>query len=106
MNYAVDFAACYRLAPGVASRPERFGGLVYRYDNRRLYSLHSHQVVDFVNSLDSDCSLQEALDAFLAFRHMPPTASESLIKAIAQLEQLGILIGDSRLSTVERIDPN
>lgn len=106
MNYAVDFAACYRLVPGVAIRPERFGGLAYRYDNRRLYSLHSHQVVDFVNSLDSDCSLQEALDAFLASRHMPPTAGESLIKAIAQLEQLGILIGDSRLSTVERIDPN
>ena len=106
MSHAVDFAACYRLAPGVSIRPEQFGGLVYRYDNLRLYFLHSHQVVDFVNSLDGGSSLQEALDAFLASRQMPPTADESLIKAIAQLEQLGILIGDSRLSTVERIDPN
>ena len=36
MNTTVELATCYRLAPGVAIRPERFGGLVYRYDNRRL----------------------------------------------------------------------
>ncbi len=103
MSHAVDFAACYRLAPGVAIRPERFGGLVYRYDNRRLYFLHSHQVVDFVNSLDGGCSLKEALDAFLASRQMPPRAGESLIKAIAQLEKLGILVGSPGQGPFDRI---
>lgn len=86
----------------MAIRPERFGGLVYRYDNHRLYFLHSHQVVDFVNSLDGGYSLQEALDAFLASRQIPPTAGESLIKAIAQLEQVGILVGSSGQNALER----
>ncbi|MFO1430439.1 MAG: mycofactocin biosynthesis chaperone MftB [Candidatus Competibacteraceae bacterium] len=93
MSHTVDVTAGYRLAPCVAIRSERFGGLVYRYDNRRLYFLHSHQVVDFVNNLDGNRSLKQALDAFLASRQMPPTAGESLIKAIAQLEKPGILVG-------------
>ena len=62
MNATVELTACYRLAPGVAIRPERFGGLVYRYDNRRLYFLHSHQAVEFINCLDGRRSLQEILD--------------------------------------------
>jgi mycofactocin biosynthesis protein MftB len=91
MNDSVDLTARYRLAPGVAIRPERFGGLVYRYDNRRLYFLHSHQAVEFVNGLDGRRSLQETLDEFLASREMPPSASATLVKAVAQLERLGLL---------------
>ncbi len=91
MNPAVDLTVYYRLSPGVAIRPERFGGLVYRYDNRRLYFLHSHQAVEFVNSLDGSRSLQETLDDFLASREMPPSASEALVKTVVKLEQLGIL---------------
>lgn len=91
MNPDVELNACYRLAPGVAIRPERFGGLVYRYDNRRLYFLHSHQAVEFVNCLDGRRSLQEQLDDFLADREMPASAGEALIKTVARLEQLGIL---------------
>lgn len=91
MNPDVELNACYRLAPGVAIRPERFGGLVYRYDNRRLYFLHSHQAVEFVNYLDGSRSLQEQLDDFLAAREMPKSAGETLIKTVARLEQLGIL---------------
>lgn len=91
MNTTVELAACYRLAPGVAIRPERFGGLVYRYDNRRLYFLHSHQAVEFVNCLDGCRSLQEKLDDFLTSREMSPSTGETLVKAIAQLERLGLL---------------
>ena len=92
MSAAADLDSRYRLAPGVAIRPERFGGLVYRYDNRRLYFLHSHQAVEFVNGLDGRRSLQETLDEFLAAREMPPSAGETLVKAVAQLERLGILM--------------
>ena len=91
MSATVEFAACYRLAPGVAIRPERFGGLVYRYDNRRLYFLHSHEAVEFVNSLDGRRSLQETLDDFLTSQAMPQPARETLVKTVAQLERLGIL---------------
>ena len=91
MNPNVELNACYRLAPGVAIRSERFGGLVYRYDNRRLYFLHSHQAVEFVNHLDGSRSLQETLDEFLVAQAMPQSAGESLVKAVAQLERLGIL---------------
>ncbi|MCB1820309.1 MAG: mycofactocin biosynthesis chaperone MftB [Candidatus Competibacteraceae bacterium] len=91
MNATVELVACYRLAPGVAIRPERFGGLVYRYDNRRLYFLHSHQAVEFINCLDGHRSLQEILDEFLVSRDMPPSASETLVKAVGQLERMGLL---------------
>ena len=88
---AIEPTARYRLAPGVAIRPERFGGLVYRYDNRRLYFLRSHQAVELVNSLDGRRSLQDTLDAFATARALPDSAREPLIAAVAQLEKLGIL---------------
>jgi len=91
MNADSARTICYQLAPGVAIRPERFGGLVYRYDNRRLYFLHSHQAVEFVKQLDGRRTLQAQLDDFLADRQMPQSAGESLVKAVAQLEKLGIL---------------
>ncbi len=91
MSAAVDLDGRYRLAPGVAIRPERFGGLVYRYDNRRLYFLRSHQAVEFVSELDGRRSLREALDEFLADRESPGSFHETLVKTVTQLEQLGIL---------------
>ncbi len=91
MSATVELAACYRLAPGVAIRPERFGGLVYRYDNRRLYFLRSHQVAEFVSTLDGSGSLREKLDEFQASRTMPRSDREALVKTVAHLERLGIL---------------
>lgn len=91
MNAAIALTTCYQLAAGVAIRPERFGGLAYRYDNRRLYFLHSHQAVEFINRLDGSQSLQKNLDDFLADRHMPQSAGQSLVNAVLQLERLGIL---------------
>ena len=91
MSATVEPTACYRLAPGVAFRLERFGGLVYRYDNRRLYFLRSHQTVDFVNLLDGRRSLRATLDEFLQARELPGSAREALVEAVARLEQLGIL---------------
>lgn len=91
MNATVELAACYRLAPNVAIRPERFGGLVYRYDNRRLYFLQSHRLVDLVSHLDGHRSLRDVLDEFLRLQDLPSTAHETLVAAVARLAGLGIL---------------
>jgi mycofactocin biosynthesis protein MftB len=88
----MNLASCYRLADGVAVRSERFGGLVYRYDNRRLYFLHSREVADFVCALNGLRPLQKALDEFLTDRGLPTTVSETLVKTVAQLEKMGILV--------------
>jgi putative mycofactocin binding protein MftB len=88
----MNFATCYRLAEGVAIRAERFGGLVYRYDNRRLYFLHSRDVADFVSGLDGLRPLQNALGDFLESRGLPTKTGETLVKTVAQLEKMGILV--------------
>lgn len=84
---------CYRLAPGVAIRPERFGGLVYRYDNRRLFFLHSHELVDFVSRLGEVGSpLGDALDDYLESHHLAYAVRATFINAMTQLEKLGVLV--------------
>jgi mycofactocin biosynthesis protein MftB len=87
----MDLSRRYRLSPRAAIRPERFGGLVYRYDNRRLYFLHSRDLVDFVSGLDGARPLVAALDEFLAARALPEATRQTFIKALAKLEQLEVL---------------
>jgi putative mycofactocin binding protein MftB len=84
--------ACYRLAPGVSIRPERFGGLVYRYDNRRLFFLHSHELVEFVIKLDGEVPLDDALNDYLSSSQLAQSARPTFTKALAQLEKLGALV--------------
>jgi putative mycofactocin binding protein MftB len=83
--------AHYRLAKGVAVRPERFGGLAYRYDNRRLFFLHSHALVDFVNGLDGKHPLDKALDRFITLHGLSEAHRSTFLNAIAQLEKLKII---------------
>jgi putative mycofactocin binding protein MftB len=87
----MNLDACYRLAPGVAIRPERFGGLIYRHDTRRLYFLHSPELVEFVCELDGSRPLQEALDSFLNRHDLSDTHHEPFINALVHLEQLAVL---------------
>ena len=87
----IDLQKRYTLSPRAAVRPERFGGLVYRYDNRRLYFLYSAELVEFLNHLAGDRSLERALDDFLAARQLPENARPVLLKALAQLKKLEIL---------------
>ena len=82
---------CYQLSRQAAIRPERFGGLIYRYDNRRLYFLHSPELVDFVTGLDETRPLGLTLDNFLASRKLPAQARTVFIKALTQLEKMEIL---------------
>lgn len=81
----------YRLAVGVVIRPERFGGLVYRHDTRRLYFLYSHELVTFLSELDGHLSLGEATDRFIAVHALPPETREAFLSAIEHLEQLHVL---------------
>jgi len=87
----MNLDGCYCLAPGVAIRPERFGGLVYRYDDRRLFFLHSHALVDFVSNLDGKQPLRKVLADFLTTRELPETFQDGLLKALAQLDKIGLL---------------
>ncbi len=87
----MNLSTCYRLSRNAAIRPERFGGLVYRYDNRRLYFLYSRDLVDFVRALDGSRPLGAALDDFLIARALPSDARAVFVKALAQLAQLEVL---------------
>jgi putative mycofactocin binding protein MftB len=87
----MDLSQRYRLSPRAAIRPERFGGLVYRYDKRRLYFLHSRDLVDFVSELDGARPLAAALDDFLAARALPESTRQIFIKTLAKLEQMEVL---------------
>lgn len=82
----------YRLAEGVAVRPERFGGLVYRYDNRRLYFLYSDELTRFIGGLDGELSLGEAMDAYCRSHALPAGSSEAMLKSLAPLEKMGIVV--------------
>lgn len=84
----MQLKAIYRLAPYAAIRAERFGGLIYRYDNRRLYFLHAPELVGLLNALDGAMTLDDALDTLGA----PEPARGRYIRALAQLERLGVIV--------------
>lgn len=88
----MDLNACYAVSRDAAIRPERFGGLVYRYDNRRLYFLYSRDLVDFVCALDSTRPLGVALDTFLADRGLPGDTRDAFLAALARLERMQVLV--------------
>jgi putative mycofactocin binding protein MftB len=94
MSATLDLAASYRLAPGVVIRPERFGGLAYRYDNRRLYCLRCPRIVEFVNALKTHASVQETLDWFSIHDEISPALIQTWLKTVTHLQGLGILIRD------------
>ena len=81
----------YEVPAQVAVRQERFGGLVYRYDNRALLFLHSRPLVDLLVELDGEKPLGEALEEFAAGRGMSEEERRSLQNALDQLEGKGII---------------
>lgn len=84
----MERTATYRLAPYAVLRAERFGGLIYRYDNRRLYVLHAPELVGLLNALDGSVSLDDALDML----HTSEPVRGRYIRALAHLERLGVII--------------
>lgn len=81
----------YEVPSEVAVRQEKFGGLVYRYDNRALLFLHSKPLVDFLEGLDGGKTLGEALDEFAAERGMDEGQKRAMENALGQLEGKGII---------------
>ena len=87
----LDLTKHYSLSRQAAIRPERFGGLVYRYDNRRLYFLHSPELVDFVSGLDGTRPLGAILDAYLSGHQLPDKTRSVFINALSQLQKMEVL---------------
>lgn len=87
----VDTGSRYEVPAQVAVRQEKFGGLVYRYDNRALLFLHSKPLVDFLETLDGETTLGDALEDFAVERGMEEKQRRAMEKALGQLEGKGII---------------
>ena len=87
----VNIEHSYEVPAKVSVRNERFGGLVYRYDNRALLFLHSRPLVDFLRELDGERPLGVALEEFAAERGMDEGQRQALENALGQLEGKGII---------------
>jgi putative mycofactocin binding protein MftB len=87
----MNIIGCYQLVRNVTIRPERFGALVYNYDNRQLYFIHSHLVADFLTGLDGARPLGEAVEDFVAQRALPASAADTLLDTVGKLERMGIV---------------
>ena len=87
----VNIEHSYEVPAKVSVRNERFGGLVYRYDNRALLFLHSRPLVDFLRELDGERPLGVALAEFAAERGMDEGQRRALENALGQLEGKGII---------------
>ena len=81
----------YKVPVQVSVRQERFGGLVYRYDNRALLFLHSRPLVDFLEKLGGERPLGEALEEFAVERGLGEGERRALENALDQLERKGII---------------
>ena len=82
----------YRLADGIAVRPERFGGLAYSYHDRRLYFIHSHGLAAFAGGLDGARPLGEAIAAFRAEHDLDEDGADALLRSLAMLERMGLVV--------------
>lgn len=82
---AIDLDAAWRLAPGVAVRPERAGGLLYHFGTRRLSFLKDPALLAVVGSLASEPTARAACArAGIAERDLP--RYEAALAALARSE--------------------
>lgn len=82
----------YRLADGVAIRPERFGGLAYHYHKRQLYLIHGRELAEFVRGLIGTAPLAEAIEEFRSSRGLTALMVEQMVKSLVALEKVGVLV--------------
>ncbi|MFV0315995.1 MAG: mycofactocin biosynthesis chaperone MftB [Microthrixaceae bacterium] len=59
----MDLSTPYRLDPQVSLRPEDFGALVYHFGNRKLSFLKHPDLLRVLEQLDSEPTLEAALEA-------------------------------------------
>ena len=87
----VNIEHSYEVPAKVSVRNERFGGLVYRYDNRALLFLHSRPLVHFLRELDRERPLGVPLAELAAERGMDEAQRRGPENAIGQLRGKGIM---------------
>ena len=87
----VNTQQSYEVPAKVSVRQEKFGGLVYRYDNRALLFLHSRPLVEFLVELDGGRPLGVVLEEFAAKRGLDDRERLALENALDQLEGKGII---------------
>lgn len=59
----LDSTAAWSLHPAVSVRPEPFGALLYHFGNRKLSFLKDRMLLDVVNAIDAQPSLDAAFDS-------------------------------------------
>lgn len=84
--------ATYRLADGVTLRRERFGGLIYHHNTRRLYVLRSPLLTELIGGLDGRRPLDLALHDVVRERALPPTAAAGLLRALSDIERMQLIV--------------
>lgn len=80
-----------RLAPRVSVRAERFGGLIYRYDDRALILVRSRPLVDLLLGLDGTRPLKEVLGKLAASHGLGDKELRALEDALGRLKERGIV---------------
>ena len=81
----------YQLKNTAVIRFERFGALVYRHDNCKLYFIHCSDIADFIGALNGDRPLDEAVSDFLASRNLPASKGSALFNAVERMDAMGIV---------------
>lgn len=82
----------FRLAHGVAVRPERFGGLIYERSSRRLLFLNSPDLTALLGELDGERPLAQVLDCYLEARALPASAGATLLRQLADLVRRDVVV--------------
>lgn len=85
-------ASVFRLAQGVAVRPERFGGLIYEQRSRRLLFLNSPDLTALLGELDGERPLAQVLDSYLEKRALPASAGATLLCQLADLARRDLVV--------------
>ena len=73
------------LHPQVSVRPEPFGALLYHFGTRRLSFLKDRRLLDVVQRLDGQTSVEDALAA------VPEPERPAFRRALTTLERTGML---------------
>lgn len=86
-EHDLDPSRPYRLSPQVALRPEPFGALAYHFGNRRLAFLTSPLLVEIVEALDQQPSVEAALTA----SGVPAARRPAFLRALGDLARSGMI---------------
>lgn len=88
----MNSTCAFRLAPGVALRPERFGGLIYERHSRRLLFVNSPELATLLGELDGVRPLDEVIDTFLARRELPADMRATLLRQLDEFARRALVV--------------